>query len=217
MISQHNMDWLIDLDNCIYPYDNGLYQHINQRMNNYIMKNLGMDPSEVNQVRTRFIEEYGNTLLGLMLHHQVKADDFLQEVHDFPLDSFVKSDPSLIEFFEQDISVPFYIFTNAPGFYAKRVLEALNISHRVKHIFDIHFVSYQGKPHVSAFQKVISHAGLLVSNTFFVDDMKENIATARQLGFHTIHIDTSIPYKNNYYNDLFIPTVLANKKKREEA
>jgi putative hydrolase of the HAD superfamily len=209
------MDWMIDLDNCIYPYDNGLYQHINERMNHYMMKKLKMDPRKVNQVRTHFIEQYGNTLLGLILHHQVEAEDFLREVHDFPLDNFIKRDPSLIHFIEQDISTPFYVFTNAPCFYAQRVLEILNIAHRVKKIYDIHFVSYKGKPHVSAFQKVLTHAELKASNTYFVDDMKENIATAKQLGFHTIHIDTSIPYKNNYYSDLFIPTVLANKKKSE--
>ena len=91
----------------------------------------------------------------------------------------------------------------------------LNIDQKIKNIYDIHFVSFEGKPHVSAFQKVLAHAGLQASNTYFIDDMKENITTAKKLGFHTIHIDTSIPYKNNYYNELFIPTVLGNKKKSE--
>lgn len=209
------MDWLIDLDNCIYPYDNGLYQHINERMNQYIMKNLDIDPLKVNHLRTRFIQQYGNTLLGLMLHHQVNPEDFLQQVHDFPLENFIKSDPFLTNFIDEHISGSFYIFTNAPSFYAQRVLKMLNIDQKIKNIYDIHFVSFEGKPHVSAFQKVLAHAGLQASNTYFIDDMKENITTAKKLGFHTIHIDTSIPYKNNYYNELFIPTVLGNKKKSE--
>jgi putative hydrolase of the HAD superfamily len=209
------MDWLIDLDNCIYPYDNGLYQHINERMNQYIMKNLDIDPLKVNQLRTRFIEQYGNTLLGLILHHQVEAEDFLRKVHDFPLDTFIKRDPSLINFIDEYISGSLYIFTNAPSFYAQRVIEILNIDQKIKKIYDIHFVSYEGKPHASAFQKVLADADLHASKTYFIDDMLENVTTAKQLGFHAIHIDTSIPYKNNYYNELFIPTVLANRKKSE--
>jgi putative hydrolase of the HAD superfamily len=211
------MDWLIDLDNCLYPYDNGLYHFINERMNRYIMNKLQMDPSKVDQLRTHFIHKYGNTLLGLMLHHQVDAEDFLQDVHDFPLDSFIKKDPLLIDFIDTHIKGKFYVFTNSPSFYAYRVLELLQIDQKVSDVFDIHFVSFKGKPHKSAFQKVMESSGLHASSSYFIDDMKENIATAQELGFHTIHIDTSIPYKNNYYSDLFIPRVLACKRKREGA
>ncbi len=209
------VDWVFDLDNCLYPFDNGLYEHINCRMNQYIIDHCAMPPDQVNQVRKQYIQIYGNTLLGLMLHHQVKPDHFLDLVHDFPLDPFIQEDPVLKEFIHSNLRGRLFVFTNAPGFYAKKILQKLNILDKVHDIYDIHFTSYQGKPHPSAYEKVIQQAGINPQSSLFADDMKKNIQAAEKLGFNTAHIDTSIPYKNNYYIDLFIPAVLQCYKNRE--
>jgi putative hydrolase of the HAD superfamily len=210
-------DWLIDLDNCLYPYDNGLYNYINLRMNHYIEKKLMIPFDQVDQLRRSFIATFGNTLLGLILHHQVEAHDFLNYVHDFPLDPFISREPLLCSFLEQHLSGRFIIFTNAPGFYAHRVLQALGIDHLVHQVYDIHFSSYYGKPHPESFEKVIREAELSPCSTLFVDDMPENVNSAKKMGFQTLHIDTSIPYKNNYYIDLFFPGVLRCLKKKVQA
>ncbi len=214
LLNNNIVDWVFDLDNCLYPFDNGLYEHINHRMNQYIIDHCEIFPDQVDQTRRKYINTYGNTLLGLMLHHQVKPDHFLELVHDFPLEPFVQEDPSLIEFIQNNMKGRLYIFTNAPGFYAKKILAQLNILDKVHDIYDIHFTSYQGKPHSSAFEKVIAHAGLNPQSCLFVDDMKKNVLAAEKVGFNVAHIDTSISYKNNYYIDLFIPTVLQCYEKR---
>jgi putative hydrolase of the HAD superfamily len=40
------------------------------------------------------------------------------------------------------------------------------------------------KPHASAFRLVASHAGITPRRALFVDDLAENVAAARALGFH---------------------------------
>ena len=91
-------DWLVDLDNCLYPYDNGLYHHINEKMNDYISINLNVAQNKVNQIRKSFIRTYGSTLLGLILHHQIDANDFLNCTHDIPLDQYIVEDLYLTNF-----------------------------------------------------------------------------------------------------------------------
>lgn len=214
LLNNNIVDWVFDLDNCLYPFDNGLYEHINHRMNQYIAEYCAIPPEKVNLIRKNYIQTYGNTLLGLMLHHQVDPHHFLDLVHDFPLDPFIQEDPALKEFIDSHLKGRLFIFTNAPGFYAKKILDQLNILDKVQDIYDIHFTSYQGKPHPSAYEKVIQQADLKPQNTLFADDMEKNIHAADKLGFKTTHINTSIPYKNNYYIDLFIPAVLECYKKR---
>ena len=45
-------------------------------------------------------------------------------------------------------------------------------------------VIHDRKPNASAFQRVASHAGIRPQRALFVDDLAENVAAARALGFH---------------------------------
>jgi len=55
-------------------------------------------------------------------------------------------------------------------------------------LFDTCFYSFKmgmGKPDPGIFKKVILEAGMVPGETFFVDDIEENIKAAERLGFHT--------------------------------
>jgi glucose-1-phosphatase len=44
------------------------------------------------------------------------------------------------------------------------------------------------KPDASAFEYVLKDAGLLASETLFIDDLEANIKAAQTLGIHTVHL-----------------------------
>ena len=46
-----HVDWIFDLDNCLYPASTGLFELIDERMGAYIQRLLGCDPAEARRVQ----------------------------------------------------------------------------------------------------------------------------------------------------------------------
>ena len=82
----HIRDWIFDLDNCLYPASTGLFALIDERMGAYIQRLLDCDPPRRAVCRRAHFHEHGTTLAGLMKEHGVDPHDFLEDVHDIPLD-----------------------------------------------------------------------------------------------------------------------------------
>src|SRR5690606_31897612 len=73
--------WLFDLDNTLHDASHAIFPAINENMNGYIakvLKEAGLeDTSEAaNAVRILYWQRYGATLLGMVKHHQISADEF---------------------------------------------------------------------------------------------------------------------------------------------
>jgi putative hydrolase of the HAD superfamily len=75
-------------------------------------------------------------------------------------------------------------------YYYNRILETYG-THGYAHLFEKTYFSYElgmRKPNRDIFQHVLADAGINPEETLFIDDFIENIETARQLGFRTIHL-----------------------------
>src|SRR4051812_44827149 len=118
----HIRDWIFDLDNCLYPASTGLFALIDERMGAYIQRLLGCDPIEAKSVQKKHFHEHGTTLAGLMKEHGVDPHDFLEDVHDIPLDR-VQCDARLGQLLSR-LPGRRFVFTNGDASYARRVLEA---------------------------------------------------------------------------------------------
>ena len=47
---------------------------------------MGMSPELVTRLRPEYYQKYGTSLRGLQLHYKVDAEDYLDFVHDVPLE-----------------------------------------------------------------------------------------------------------------------------------
>src|SRR5262249_26655532 len=145
---------LFDLDNTLYPASSGLMHGVDTRITEYVQKLLGLDLEEAKEVRRRYFVEYGTTLRGLQFHHSVDPEDYLAYVHDLVLESFLPSDAELDHLLSQ-VAASKAIFPNAPGDYARRVLEVLGIARHFERIFDIRFSGFQPKPEPAAYRRAL--------------------------------------------------------------
>ena len=68
-------------------------------------------------------------------------------------------------------------FENQHGIPIESLFEKLFYSHEI----------HDRKPLLSAFDKVTRAAGILPGETLFIDDFEQNIATARDAGYHVLH------------------------------
>lgn len=136
---------IFDLDNTLYPRETGFFRLIDQRINDYMRMKLGVDHNLVEDIRLKYLDEYGTTLGGLVVHHEVDPDEYLSFVHDVDLEGFLSANPELSRLLER-IVVKKVIFTNGSSDHARRVLKFLGVDHYFSRIFDIRFMNYLAKP-----------------------------------------------------------------------
>ncbi len=97
-------------------------------MTHYVAQTLQVDSELASTVRHDYWIRYGATLLGLVKHHDVDAQDFLDRTHVLPdLQRQVVPNPRMRGLLQQ---LPGHriLLTNAPLQYARRVMQHLGIA-----------------------------------------------------------------------------------------
>jgi putative hydrolase of the HAD superfamily len=178
---------LIDLDDTLYPANNGLWHVYKERINRYLIEEMGFPSAEVPDLRHRLYVQYGTTLRGLQHEFEVDMDHFLTYVHDAPLEGYLQPDSELLAMLEA-LPQRKVIFTNAHTDHARRVLAALGVSQAFETIVDIYRMAPYCKPQPEAYRIALSILGEKPEGCLMVDDSPKNLKTARQLGMHTVSI-----------------------------
>jgi putative hydrolase of the HAD superfamily len=189
---------LFDLDNTLYTEESGIFDLIDQRMSEWLMTRLKVPESEVRDFRKKYFLQYGTTLRGLMLHHQVDPMDFLNFVHDVPVKEFLSADLELRRELEQ-ISCRKIIFTNSDAAHSNRILDALGVRDLFEKIFDIAAMGFIPKPNAEAYEAVLKYASVRPEECLLIDDMERNLKPARALGMQTILIGSGEPADNTQH------------------
>ncbi|MFQ5795012.1 MAG: pyrimidine 5'-nucleotidase [Candidatus Bipolaricaulia bacterium] len=180
---------LFDLDDTLYPPAAGLMQALGQRMIQYMVEHLGMvPPQQAQTLRKAYNERYGSTTRGLVLHHDVDVVEFLAYAHDLPVEDYLKQDADLGCLLDC-LHVDKCVFTNAPQFYAERVLTVLGIADRFRKVFALEFSNYRGKPDPTTYERVVAHLGVGDRELMLLDDSRINLIPAAERGWTTVWVN----------------------------
>lgn len=175
-----------DLDETLYPASSGLWAVIGGRINTFLHERMGIPADQTEMLRKRYFREYGTTLRGLQINHQVDMEDYLRFVHDVPLDHYIRPDPELRGIISA-LSARKFIFTNSDRSHAGRVLEVLDLQGLFDGILDVHTLSPFCKPMPEAFELALQAAGSPDrSNCALLDDQARITQAARNLGMYSI-------------------------------
>jgi putative hydrolase of the HAD superfamily len=189
---------LFDLDNTLYSESCGVFDLIDQRMNKWLISNLQIPENEVNEFRNKYFVQYGTTLRGLMLHHEVNPRDFLDYVHDVPVHEFLSADQDLRHTLEQ-VKSRKLIFTNSDLKHANRILDALGVRDQFERIFDIEAMNFIPKPNPDPYRTVLDYLRLQPKDVLLIDDMERNLKPAQEMGMRTILIGNGKPVDNRHH------------------
>jgi len=189
---------LFDLDNTLYSESCGVFDLIDQRMNEWLISNLQIPESEVNEFRNKYFIKYGTTLRGLMLHHEVNPRDFLDYVHDVPVHEFLSADLELRETLEQ-VKTRKLIFTNSDLKHANRILDALGVRDQFERIFDIEAMLFIPKPNPDPYRLVLDYLKLSPQDVLLIDDMERNLKPAQEMGMRTVLIGNGKPVDDRHH------------------
>jgi putative hydrolase of the HAD superfamily len=192
---------LFDLDNTLYPKSCGLMEAIGQRINLYMIERLGVKQEGVSAIRDDFLKSFGTTLNALRRYYPVDPHEFLDFVHDIPLDRHLQYDSALVRMMES-LELRRIIFTNADAGHARRVLARLGILHSFESIIDIHMLEFVNKPYRRAYLKALDFAAAHPEECVLIEDSPVNIVPARELGMTTVLVGkTSKPDGAHYHID----------------
>jgi len=175
---------VVDLDNTLYAADNGVFARMDERMTSFVARELGVDRKQADVLRLRYWRQYGTTLRGLILHHDVEPEGFLHEVHDIAVHDMLEADV-LLDAALAELPGRKVIHTNGTCEHAARVLESLGIARHFLTIYDIRFNAYQPKPCATTLAALIEKEGVEAERTLVIDDMQDNLAAARAIGAQT--------------------------------
>jgi putative hydrolase of the HAD superfamily len=122
---------------------------------------------------------------GLMRHHQVDPEDYLDYVHDIDVASRLVPDLELHRVLK---ALPHRraIFTNSSTSHSRRVLDALQLTDLFEEIFDIRVAEYLPKPWPEPYHAVLARLEVPASRCIMVEDTPANLKTAKELGMGTI-------------------------------
>lgn len=187
----HIETWLFDLDNTLYPAETGFMKLIEVRMTDFVERRTGLPRDEALKLQKKYWTELGTTLAGLMAHHDVAPEDFLDEVHDVSLD-LLEPDPRMIAALKR-LPGRRLIFTNGAASHAERVLEKLGIADLMEDVFHIASADYLPKPALSTFQKMARDLRVDPRGACFFEDSEKNLAPAADLGMTTVLVGLNAP------------------------
>ena len=176
--------WIFDLDNTLHDAQKKIFPIINQKINQYISEVIKINLTEANELRQKYLDQYGATLEGLIKHHNINPKDFLEKTHTFEnFEELVCPMQDLIEVVSS-INGQKLVYTNAPRAYTDKVLKICQIENYFDGIFSIEDCNFLAKPSKVSMELFIKK--YRIKKAYFVDDVKENLKTASQFGLSTI-------------------------------
>jgi len=180
--------WVFDLDNTLYPPGSNLFHQVDMRMREFIAAQFNIELGEAFKLQKQYFHEYGTTLSGLMQHHDMPPEPFLDYVHDIDV-SVIDPNPTLDRVLAK-LPGKKMIYTNGSFAHAERVTSRLGISHHFDDVFDIVAADYRPKPDESAYHSLLSRYEIDPVRTVMVEDVARNLEPAKRLGMATVLIHT---------------------------
>ncbi len=204
--------WVFDLDNTLYPADHTIFDTIGDRMTAYIARHVGVSPEAALALRERYHDGYGATVIGLVKNHGVDAEDFLDNVHDTPLDG-VAPDPELAALIGA-LPGRRIVFTNGARSYAHRIIAQLGLTDVFERIVALEDVGLIPKPERQAYERLVALCGFDPRRAAMIEDHARNLEAAAAMGFATVLVGTDVapaPYVQTATPNLhvFLRTLVA--------
>ena len=188
-------NWVFDLDNTLYKAECGLFDKVHILMGRFIEEKLNLGSGAAQALRSKYYHQYGTTLRGLMIEHQINPDEYLDYVHQINYD-VVEPNESLHDTIKK-LPGKKFIFTNANYGHVEKVLEKLHMTDLFNGCFDISESDYLPKPHKEIYEAFQNKFNLDNSSTAMFEDLHINLREPSALGWQTVWVTNNIEYNLN--------------------
>ena len=177
---------LFDCDGVLYEDLDAVFGQVSKRMTQYISNKLNIDSKKAKELQTSYFHKYNTSLNGLMIHHDIPPQEFLEYVHAIDL-SFMKEDKIMRNELEQ-LDMEKFIFTNGSADHAKNILTHLGVYDLFgrEKVFDIQDANYIPKPEAKTFDLMIKKFKINPKETIYIEDIAKNLSIGHERGCTTV-------------------------------
>ena len=171
---------LFDLDGVLYQDLESVFGKVSKKMTEYISKKLDLDLKKAKELQTSYFHKYNTSLNGLMIHHDIKPEEFLKYVHNIDL-SFMKKDLILKKELE-NLNLKKFIFTNGSKEHANNITTHLGINDLFNGLFDIVDAEFSPKPTAKTFDLMVKKFKIIPEETLYIEDIAKNLSIGKERG-----------------------------------
>lgn len=182
----HVTAWVFDMDDTLYPREQGVMRLVQERINAFMMAAVGLPADEARVLQLQFLNEHGTTLAGLMANYAIDADAFLHDVHDVPLDS-LEPNPELADLLDR-LPGRKFVLTNGARMHGERVLARIGVTRCFEGVFCIEDMDLVPKPAPATFRRFLDRFDIDPHTAAFFEDTPRNLVPAKALGMATVLI-----------------------------
>lgn len=182
----HVTAWVFDMDDTLYPREQGVMRLVQERINAFMMAAVGLPADEARVLQRQFLNEHGTTLAGLMANYAIDADAFLHDVHDVPLDS-LEPNPELADLLDR-LPGRKFVLTNGARMHGERVLARIGVTRCFEGVFCIEDMDLVPKPAPATFRRFLDRFDIDPHTAAFFEDTPRNLVPAKALGMATVLI-----------------------------
>ena len=201
-------NFIFDCDGVLYKDLDAVFGQVSKRMTEYISKKLNLDLKKAKELQTNYFHKYNTSLNGLLIHHDVKAEEFLEYVHDIDLE-FMEKDLVLREELLK-LNTKKFVFTNGSHDHVKNITKCLGIDDLFDGIFDITDCNFIPKPSLDPYKILIKKFNINPKKTIFIDDIAKNLEPAKKLGMKTVWLINDEYWGKKDSNKNFIDLKIEN-------
>ena len=199
---------LFDLDGVLYQDLESVFGKVSKKMTEYISKKLDLDLKKAKELQTSYFHKYNTSLNGLMIHHDIKPEEFLKYVHNIDL-SFMKKDLILRKELE-NLNLKKFIFTNGSKEHANNITTHLGINDLFNGLFDIVDAEFSPKPTAKAFDLMVKKFKIIPKETLYIEDIAKNLSIGKERGAITAWLINDEYWGKKESNKQFIDYKIEN-------
>ena len=179
--------WVFDNDGTLYR-DFGAGEQFQTIFNRYISEELGIHEDEIDErvklLKVKYATDF--SLVAIMKEFDVNFAEVVSNTYlqiDLPSCGVPEADEQKSEVLAR-LPGRKVVFTNNPSEYADYVLTRMRLRSHFSDVIGMEEVGFVLKPNISAYQHIQDRYPEY-SRIIFCDDRKENLDTAKELGWET--------------------------------